>query len=603
MLFSLFHAGMISIGLLVATDVPAADTLGVATVTADKGVIISRVDKLSTKQSFTVSDALSLSSGLHVVDNGGLAGLKTVSLRGLGSAHTAIYLDGVRVGNVQSGQNDLGMLPLEDLSTISVDYAQNALSFKTARPEFRELPVAGKVKFYAGSFGTYLPSARLDFMLSDNLSLSVNATGIMSKGDFTYGDGMVRTNNDLEQYRGGLDLWGSMFNGDYHVKAYYSQAERGTPGVISWPSDDRQADKNAFVQGYVKKTFGQLYTLRVSAKGSYDDIYYSSSWGDSNYGQTELQLNTSHGFQMADWCNVSFAADVQWDKLASSVYNASRLSAFSALAASFRTERLLANVALEFNGAFDKAALSRYAFSPSADIRFRVFDGFDVLAFGRRAYRVPTFNELYYVGYGNPYLRPEDAWMTDFGVEYNRKFDRNWSVSAKVDGFLNLLSDKIASAPTVEDPNIWAPYNIGKVFSTGMDLAVGVSWQNDDWKCSFDTKYTLLSAVDKTPDSYSYGQQLPYIAKHTLVLDAAASWRGWAISPVWHLRAGRTDGSGAIDDWNTLDLTICKDVRLPKTGPLSIKLSVRNMLDCRYEVSSGYPMPGRSFIGGIEYKF
>lgn len=248
MLFSLFHAGMISIGLLTAADVTAVDTLGAATVTADKGVIISRVDKISTKQSLTVSDALSLSSGLHVVDNGGLAGLKTVNLRGLGSAHTAIYLDGVRVGNVQSGQNDLGMLPLEDLSTITVDYAQNAVSFKTARPEFGELPVAGKVKFYVGSFGTYLPSARLDFRLSDKVSLSANAAGVISKGDFSYGDGLFRTNNDLEQYRGGVDLWGLMDDGDYHVKAYYSQAERGTPGAISWPSDDRQADKNAFVQ-------------------------------------------------------------------------------------------------------------------------------------------------------------------------------------------------------------------------------------------------------------------------------------------------------------------------------------------------------------------
>ena len=603
MLFSLFHAGMISLGLLAGTDVPAVDTLGAATVTADKGVIISRVDKISTKQSLTVSDALSLSSGLHVVDNGGLAGLKTVNLRGLGSAYTAIYLDGVRVGNVQSGQNDLGMLPLEDLATISVDYAQNAVAFKTARPEFGELPVAGKVKFYAGSFGTYLPSARLDFKLSDKLSLSANAAGVISKGDFGYGDGQVRTNNDLQQYRGGLDLWGLMDNGDYHVKAYYSQAERGTPGSILWPSDDRQADKNAFVQGYVRKSFGQLYTLRVSAKGSYDDIYYSSSWGDSKYGQTELQLNTAHGFQVTDWCNVSFAADIQWDNLASSVYGASRLSAFTALASSFKTERLLANVAFEFSGAFDKDALSRHAFSPSADVRFRVFDGFDVLAFGRRAYRVPTFNELYYVGYGNPELRPEDAWMTDLGCEYSHDFSGAWKVNAKLNGFFNYLTDKIASAPTDEDPNIWAPYNIGKVLSSGMDLAGGFAWQDADWKCSFDVRYTLLSAVDKTPDSYSYGQQIPYIAKHTLVLNAVASWKGWAFMPVWQLRAGRTDGSGTLDDWNTLNLTLSKDLKLPKTGPLSFKFSVNNLFDCRYEISSGYPMPGRSFIGGLEYKF
>ena len=602
MFYSFLTAGLVS-GLLATVEIPVADSLGAATITADKGVVVSRIDVLPVSGTFSVSEVLNLSSGLHVGDNGGIAGLKSVSLRGLGSAHTSIYLDGVRVGNVQSGQNDLSMLPLEDMSSATVDYAQNSVMFKTARPVYGNSSVAGKVRFYAGSFGTYLPYARLDFRLSDKMSLSANAAGVFSKGDFVYGDGQVRTNNDVGQYRGGLDLFGLMDGGDYHVKAYYNQIVRGTPGSVSWPSEDRQKDKNAFVQGCLTKSFGSLYTLHASAKGSYDDIYYSSAWGDSNYSQTELQLNTAHDFQVVDWCKLSLAADIQWDGLKSSVYNASRLAAFSALAASFSTDRLLANVAVEFTGAFDKDALSRYAVSPSADIRFRIFDGFDVLAFGRRAYRVPTFNELYYVGYGNPELRPEDAWLTDLGVEYGRSFGDTWTVKAKIDGFFNYLTDKITSAPTPEDPAIWAPYNIGKVLSTGLDAAAGFVWHTGNWRCAFDAKYTLLSAVDKTSDSYTYGQQIPYIAKHTLLLNAVASWKGWALTPVWQFRSGRTDGSGMLDDWNTLDLTFSKELKLPKTGPLSFKFSVRNLMDCRYEVSSGYPMPGRSFIGGFEYKF
>ena len=156
MFFSFLTAGLIS-GLLAAAEVPVADSLGAATVTADKGVVVSRIDVLPVFGTCSVSEVLNLSSGLHVGDNGGVAGLKSVSLRGLGSAHTAIYLDGVRVGNVQSGQNDLSMLPLEDLSSAAVDYAQNSVVFKTARPVFGNSPVAGKVRFNAGSFGTYLP--------------------------------------------------------------------------------------------------------------------------------------------------------------------------------------------------------------------------------------------------------------------------------------------------------------------------------------------------------------------------------------------------------------------------------------------------------------
>ena len=604
MLYSLIlSAGLLAAGLPYGYHEPVCDSLHAVTVTADKGVIVSRTDTLSSINSFTVSDLILQSPGLHLGDNGGLGGLKTISLRGMGSAHTSVYVDGVRVGNVQSGQNDLGMLGVENFGEAVVDYAQNSVSFKTARPVFGSSPVAGNVKFAAGSFGTYLPSARLDFRLSDRVSLSANAAAVLSKGNFSYGDGLKRTNNDLSQVRAGLDLFGLMGGGEYHVKAYYNGAERGTPGSTSYPSDDRQKDMNAFVQGVLSKNFGSLYTLRVSAKGSYDDIYYTSSWGDSQYGQTELQLNTVHDFHITQWWRMSLAADVRWDGLNSTIYEASRLTTLSALASSFRTERLMANIAVEYEGAFDRDGLSRNAVSPSADLRVKVVEGLDVVAFGRRAYRIPTFNELYYVGYGNTDLSPEDAWLTDVGLDFSRKAGDAWMLKAKADAFLNLLKNKITSAPTEEDPNIWAPYNIGKVRSAGLDFLAGATYEHGVWKASADARYSYQSAIDKTPDSYTYDSQIPYVARHTVVLTGLVSWRGLAFSPVWQLRAGRTDSMGEMPDGNTLDMNFSKTFGLSKAGSLSLKLAIRNIADCRYETVSGYPMPGRSVIGGIEYRF
>lgn len=604
MLLSLIlSAGLVSGGSPAGTEVPATDSLHAVTVTADKGVVVSRKDTLSLANSLTVSDVLQLSPSLLVGDNGGPAGLKTVSLRGMGSAHTAIYVDGVRVGNVQSGQTDLGMLGMENFSSAVVDYAQNSVSFSTARPVFGAHPVSASASFLAGSFGTYMPKIRLDFRLTDRLSLSANASGVFSKGDFTYADTLSRTNNDLMQFRAGLDLFGIMGGGDFHIKAYYNDAERGTPGSTFYPSADRQRDRNAFLQGVMTKRFSNLYTLKISAKGSYDDIFYTSSWGDSRYGQTELQLNSAHDFQIKDWWKLSLAADLQWDGLKSTGYEASRFSAFAALASSFRLQRFSADVAFEYQGAFDRNGLSRNAFSPSVDLKYTVLKGLDVIAFGRRAYRIPTFNELYYAGYGNPELMPEDAWMTDIGLDFHRTLSSKWSLCAKLDGFCNLLKDKIISAPTEADPNIWLPYNIGRVRSAGVDAVVGTDYHSDGWLFSFDAKYTWQSAVDITQDSYSYGSAVPYIAKHTVVLSGLLSWKGWSLSPLWQLRAGRSDGYGELPDWNTLDLSLGKSFSLGKGGMLALKVTARNLFDDRYEVVSGYPMPGRSFMAGVEYKF
>ena len=604
MLFSI----LISAGLLLA-DRPAesaeqpSDTLHAVTVTADKGVVISRTDTLHITNTFDITGELHQVPGLQLGDYGGFAGLKTVSLRGMGSPHTAVYVDGVRVGNVQSGQGDMGMLDIENFSSAVVDYAQNSISFNTTRPTFGQSRVTGKAGLKMGSFGTYIPAARIDLRLSQKLSLSVNAAGIISKGDFPVADGATRANNDIRQVRGGVNLFGSMKDGDYHVKAFYNAAERGTPGSISWPSEDRQKDMNAYLQGVMKKSFSPLYTLRLSAKAGYDDIYYTSSWGDSQYGQTELQLNSSHVFSIKRWWKVSLAADVQWDKLESTNYSAARTTAISAVSTSFNLNRLSLNAAAEYSGYFDRGEGSRHAISPSVDFRMRVIDGLDIVGFARRAYRVPMFNELYYVGYGNPDLKPEDAWLTDLGVDFHRQVSRTWNLKAKVDGFYNILSNKITSAPTAEDPNIWLPYNIGKVRSIGLDLVTGAYFTHGDWKGEMDLRYSYQSAVDRTPDSYSYGQQIPYIAKHTVTASVKASWKGYELTPRWVLKSGRNDATGNLADWNTLDLTLSKTFKL--RGPLSlgINIAAKNLLDCRYELVSGYPMPGRSFIGGVEMKF
>ena len=176
-------------GLLVA-ETP--DTLKAVTIVADKGVVVSRADTVALRADGTAADALLRIPGLGISDYGGLAGLKGANLRGLGTPHTDIYLDGVRVSNFQSGQNDLGMLPVETLGNVVVDYAQNSLSFRTARPVFGRSPFAGRIGLQAGSFGTWMPSVRFDVKASERVAISAYASGILTKGDFPYGDAGAR---------------------------------------------------------------------------------------------------------------------------------------------------------------------------------------------------------------------------------------------------------------------------------------------------------------------------------------------------------------------------------------------------------------------------
>ena len=67
-----------------------------------------------------LSDALKYMSGVVVRDYGGTGGMKTVSVRGLGTQHTGVAYDDIALTDCQTGQIDLGKLSLENVSSIAL---------------------------------------------------------------------------------------------------------------------------------------------------------------------------------------------------------------------------------------------------------------------------------------------------------------------------------------------------------------------------------------------------------------------------------------------------------------------------------------------------
>ena len=592
---------VLSAALLLGAETP--DTLQGVTVVADRGVVVSRTDTIRVQSNSSIEDLIYSLPGLGLGDYGGAAGLKSVSLRGLGSAQTAIYIDGVRVGNVQSGQADLGFLDFAGAGTAVVDYAQNSISFNTAKPVFGDSAFNGRLRLGAGSFGTWNPRLGLAYRFSDRMSLSAQLAYDRSKGNFSYGEGQTRTNADLSQLKAGADLFGVLDKGEWHAKAYYNKAERGIPGSTTYPSDDRQKDENYFLQGSLRKSFNSLYTLNLSAKAARDDMYYHSSWGDNYYKQSEFQLNSTHRLHLSGILSATLGLSANYDKLSSDSYSASRTSVFSSAGLTLRTSRIKADLILDYDIWADADQKTRSALSPSFDLRYELGRSLSLVGFARRAYRVPVFNELYYVGFGNPELKPEDAFLSDLGLEWHPASRDGLEYGAKFDFFYNLLKDKIISAPSEEDPNIWYPYNVGKVEALGTDLSLFVGKQERVWMWRLDAKYSWQNAVDISEGSYNYGLQVPYIARHSAVLSAQAGYRSWKARLNWKLRSGRRDSYGELPSWNSLDLDLSRGFSFGKRCGMEVVLSARNLTDCRYEAVRYYPVPGRSFIAGVEFKF
>ena len=186
-------------------------------------------EELRKLNSFSVADAIRYFSGLQIKDYGGVAGLKTVNIRSMGTNHTGVYYNGIQLGNAQNGQVDLGKFSLDNIEEISLyngqksDIFQSAREFgssgsiylTTRRPRFegeKDAYLAAKVKF--GSYGLLNPALLYEHKISDNISAAVSAEWITSQGDYKfryrrvdvsgalkYDTTAVRHNSDIDALR------------------------------------------------------------------------------------------------------------------------------------------------------------------------------------------------------------------------------------------------------------------------------------------------------------------------------------------------------------------------------------------------------------------
>ena len=141
-----------------------------------KGAELERLNALS------VADALRYFSGVQLKDYGGVGGIKTINVRSMGSQHTAVYYNGIQLGNAQNGQVDLGKFSLDNMEEIDLYHGQKSDIFQSAR----EFGAAGNVyltsrrpyfkdnekvhvhaKMRCGSFALANPSVGVDIKLRD----------------------------------------------------------------------------------------------------------------------------------------------------------------------------------------------------------------------------------------------------------------------------------------------------------------------------------------------------------------------------------------------------------------------------------------------------
>ena len=242
-----------------------------AKITSTTSVQVFRKEDLKNLGLQNIGDAVKRFAGTNVRDYGGIGGLKTVSVRNLGAAHTAVSYDGVAISNTQAGQIDVGRFSLDNVSSLSLAIGQDenllqsarlyasagVLNIETEKPHFEEgKHTFTQVQVRGGSFGYITPAFRHWQKLNERTQLSVDANYLRADGSypFTLKNGTLTTeekriNSDIKSGQGEVNLFHTFKDAsELNAKAYYYKSERGLPGAIilyNSASDERLWDENA----------------------------------------------------------------------------------------------------------------------------------------------------------------------------------------------------------------------------------------------------------------------------------------------------------------------------------------------------------------------
>ncbi|MDE5825979.1 MAG: TonB-dependent receptor plug domain-containing protein, partial [Duncaniella sp.] len=233
-----------------------------------------------------ISDAIHRLPGVNLRDYGGLGGLKTVSVRGLGSQHTAVVYDGIVLSDCQSGEVDVARYSLDNVESLSMVIGDNDDIFQPARvaasaasfsiSSFRRpdpdkpLDLTAQVKY--GSFGYVNPYVRVGKAFTEKFSMNLIGDYTYAENDYPFrlknGQHTVterRNNSRMNSGHGELNaIWSPDSRSNLSAKLYYYDNDRQIPGpAIYYTNENHETlrDRNFFGQLQYRNAFTSKWSL------------------------------------------------------------------------------------------------------------------------------------------------------------------------------------------------------------------------------------------------------------------------------------------------------------------------------------------------------
>ncbi len=598
-----------------------------------------------------MADVLRRMAGTNIKDYGGLGGMKTVSVRNMGAAHTAVAYDGLPVSNCQAGQIDVGRFDLRHLQSVSLTvgheeemlqcarlYASGAvLGLQSLQPVFlpgRRWSMEASCR--TGLWGEVSPNLSWQQQVGEGTVVGASANFLRSDGGYPFSlqipgvgtEQRHRTNNDIREWRGEINTKTEFRKGgQLRTKAYVYDAERGLPGHVIYYNVYNQAerlwDRNAFLQVQYRKPLGTRWSLLAQGKYNYswnryriESETYAEGYSQDRNTQHEGFVSMAAQYKASSHWNFSLSQDAVLNTLRSSIPHSplpDRYTSLTALNARYENACLritgtLVNTFIAEHVQKGEQPANQQRLSPTVALRYAPNPSVPLYlrTMYKNTFRAPSFNDLYYQRLGNIHLKPEKTQELSAGITYAPyKLGLFRKTSLTLDGYWSDVKDKIVAIPT---SYVWSMRNYGHARMAGLDVTLHTSLPV--WKeiaLDVNGAYSWMRAIDVTdPARKSYRHQLPYTPHHSgnvgLLLRTPWANLGYTIMAVGlRYMEAQNIAMNEVKGYQDHTLTVSKELAL-KDCRLNVLASVVNLLDAQYDVIRYYPMPGRRYTLTVEVK-
>jgi vitamin B12 transporter len=571
-------------------------------------VVVIDAARIRASSADSVEDLLRRVGGMQLSRNGGPGQSAAVLTRGTAATGTLVLIDGVRVGSATLGQFDFATLNLADIDRIEI-LRGPASSLYGADAVGGVILIFTRQGRGAWRFGAHamvgeLQSSQADASVSGSsgpfdLAASVARESSLGVSALRPNDAFGAFNPDRDGYvrssasaRAGYEIAPSHRVGlsllENRLNAQYDGVEFPPPTFAPDASGDfRNRDVMRLAAVDYRGTWSPQWTTSAGLSTQSDDLVSGASVlsrfiTHRTQGTAQLAWRPREEHQLvAALEQLTESVDATGFPGPLSRHNAGALLGYTGAWGRWH---------LQADARRDDSSVWGGVTTGKLGAGVEVVPGLTVRILGGTAFRAPSFNDLYFPGYGVPSVVPERSKSFEAGVRWQGD-----GASAGVTAYRNHVRDLIVFEP---DRSFCPPdpaYDFGCARNVARARLQGATLDGSLQRGAFDLHAAIDFLDARDADT---GMRLPRRSAHQESVDGHWTRGDWTAGAALLVVGARPDGGAQLPSYTLVDLQAAW-----RFAPRwHVEAKITNAFDRRYEPVSDYNAPGRQAWIGVRYE-